>query len=301
LGAGGNRPDYAVVTGVSTGALMAPFAFAGPRYDSVLKAAYTQISAADVFEAGGTGESFVDSWPLKDLIAKEITPALLSDIAAEHRRGRRLFVITTDLDAERSVVWNLGAIASHGGPDALNLFRTVLLASGSIPGAFPPVLIGVESNGKRFSEMHVDGGVGGQFFVAPAGLMESTSGYRLPATQLYIVVNSRLGRDFQVVQRSTPLILSQAVGMAVDVDLRLMLDRTFVASKNSGIGFNVATIPQDFNAPSRGPFDPQYMRALFDAGYDQGKGAAAFATAPPPYPGASAVESSDIGKPGVTK
>jgi len=301
LSAAGNRPDYAVVTGVSTGALMAPFAFAGLHYDAVLKAAYTQISAADIFEAGGTGESFVDSWPLKDLIAKEITPALLTDIAAEHRRGRRLFVVTTDLDAERSVVWNMGAIAAHGGPDALNLFRTVLLASGSIPGAFPPVLIGVESNGKRFSEMHVDGGVGGQFFVAPAALMDSSSGYRIPATQLYIVVNSRLGRDFQVVQRSTPLILSQAVGMAVDVDLRLMLDRTFVASKNSGIGFNVATIPQDFNAPSRGPFDPQYMRALFDAGYDQGKGAAAFATAPPPYPGASAVESSDIGKPGVTK
>ena len=301
LSAAGNRPDYAVVTGVSTGALMAPFAFAGPHYDPVLKAAYTQISAADVFEAGGTGESFVDSWPLKDLIAKEITPGLLADIADEHRRGRRLFVITTDLDAERSVVWNMGAIAAHGGPDALDLFRTVLLASGSIPGAFPPVLIGVESNGKRFSEMHVDGGVGGQFFVAPLALMESTSGYRIPATQLAIVVNSRLGRDFQVVERSTPLILTQAVGMAVDVDLRLMLDRAFVAAKNSGIGFNVATIPQDFNAPSRGPFDPRYMRALFDTGFDQGKGATAFASAPPPYPGGPNVESSDIGKPGVTK
>ena len=185
LTASGKRPDYSVVTGVSTGALMAPFAFAGSRYDDALRDAYTKITAGDIFEAGATPESFVNSWPLKDLIVKEITPTLLADIAAEHRRGRRLFVITTDLDAERSVVWNMGAIAAHGGDDALNLFRSVLLASSSIPGAFPPVLIGVEGNGKHFAEMHVDGGVGGQFFVAPAALMASTSDYRLPATQLY--------------------------------------------------------------------------------------------------------------------
>jgi predicted acylesterase/phospholipase RssA len=293
LSAAGNRPDYAVVTGVSTGALMAPFVFAGSRYDDALKAAYTQISAADIFEVGSTGESFVDSWPLKELIAKQITPALLADVAAEHQRGRRLFVVTTDVDAERSVVWNMGAIAAHGGDAALNLFRSVLLASGSIPGAFPPVLIDVEGNGKRFAEMHVDGGVGGQFFVAPAALMESTSGYRIPATQLYIVVNSSLQPEFQVVERSTPLILSQAVGMAVKVDLRLMLDRSFIAAKNSGVGFNVATIPANFSAPSRGAFDPNYMKALFDAGYAQGKSANPFATQPPSYPGQPASEAND--------
>ena len=309
LSAAGNRPDYSVVTGVSTGALMAPFVFAGSRYDDALKAAYTQISSADIFEIGSTGESFVDSWPLKDLIAKQITPALLTDIAAEHQRGRRLFVVTTDVDAERSVVWNMGAIAAHGGDAALNLFRTVLLASGSVPGAFPPVLIDVESNGKQFAEMHVDGGVGGQYFVVPSALMESTSGYRIPATQLYIVVNSGLQPDFQVVQRSTPIILSQTVGMAVKVDLRLMLDRSFIAAKNSGIGFNVATIPADFSAPNRGAFDPNYMRALFDAGYAQGKSANPFAAQPPPYPGQPAGEaadpqspqSNDVAKPGADK
>jgi Patatin-like phospholipase len=309
LSAAGNRPDYSVVTGVSTGALMAPFVFAGSRYDDALKAAYTQISSADIFEIGSTGESFVDSWPLKDLIAKQITPALLADIAAEYQRGRRLFIVTTDIDAERSVVWNMGAIAAHGGDAALNLFRTVLLASGSVPGAFPPVLIDVESNGKQFAEMHVDGGVGGQYFVVPSALMESTSGYRIPATQLYIVVNSGLQPDFQVVQRSTPIILSQTVGMAVKVDLRLMLDRSFIAAKNSGIGFNVATIPADFSAPNRGAFDPNYMRALFDAGYAQGKSANPFAAQPPPYPGQPAGEaadpqspqSNDVAKPGADK
>jgi predicted acylesterase/phospholipase RssA len=284
LSASGKRPDYSVVTGVSTGALMAPFAFAGQRYDDALRAAYTKITAADVFEVGSTGESFVDSWPLKDLIAKEITPALLAAIAAEHNRGRRLFIITTDLDAERSVVWNMGAIAAHGGNDAIKLFRAVLLASSAIPGGFPPVLIDVEANGKRFQEMHVDGGVGGQFFVAPARLMASTSNYRLPATQLYVVVNTGLEPDFGVVERATPAILTKAVGAAVKVDTRLMIDRAYLAAKRSGAEFDVATIPPSFAAPSRGPFDPDYMRALFQAGYDLGKGATPFSGVPPPYP-----------------
>ena len=287
LSAAGNRPDYAVVTGVSTGALMAPFVFAGPRYDAVLKTVYTQTTAADIFEVGGTGESFLNTWPLRDLIAKQITPALLGDIAAAYRSGRRLFIVTSDLDAGRPVVWNMGAIAAHGGDEALKLFRSVLLASGSIPGAFPPVLIDVEANGKRFAEMHVDGGVGGQFFVAPPALLESTSAFKIPATALYIIINSGLQPDFGVVERSTPTILSQSVSMAIKADLRNLLDRTYVAAKRSGIGFNVATIPPDFSAPSHGAFDPNYMKALFDVGYNQGKSGTPFSTEPPPYPSTS--------------
>jgi len=301
LSAAGKRPDYAVVTGVSTGALIAPFVFAGPRYDAALQAVYTNTSAADIFEVGGTGESFLDSWPLKDLIAKQITPALLADIAAAHHAGRRLFIVTSDLDAERSVVWNMGAIAVHatahstnpGGDDAIKLFRNILLASGSVPGAFPPVLIDVEGNGKRFAEMHADGGVGGQFFVTPPALMQSTSSYKIPADALYIVVNSGLAPEFQVVERRTPAILAQTVSMAIKADLRVLLDRAYVAAKNSGIGFNVATIPPGFNAPSRGAFDPDYMKALFKVGYDQGKSENPFASEPPAFPGSPANGMSD--------
>jgi hypothetical protein len=301
LSAAGKRPDYAVVTGVSTGALMAPFVFAGPRYDAALAAVYTHTSAADIFEVGGTGESFLDTWPLKDLIAKQITPALLADIAAAHQAGRRLFVVTSDLDAERSVAWNMGAIAAHatahpsnpGGDTALKLFRNILLASGSVPGAFPPVLIDVEGNGKRFAEMHADGGVGGQFFVTPPALLQSTSSYKIPADALYIVVNSGLAPEFQVVERSTPAILAQAVSMAIKADLRVLLDRAYVAAKNSGIGFNVATIPPGFNVPSRGAFDPDYMKALFNVGYDQGKSPSPFAAEPPAFLGSPANRMSD--------
>jgi Patatin-like phospholipase len=302
LTAGGKRPDYAVVSGVSTGALMAPFAFAGKQYDEALHKCYTEITAADVFEAGSsTGESFVNSWPLRDFINKQMTPELMADIAAAHRSGRRLFIVTSDLDSQRSVVWNMGAIAAHGGDDAVKLFRKVLLASASIPGGFPPVMIDVEADGKRFQEMHVDGGLGGQFFVAPPSLMASTSDYRLPATQLYIIVNTGLQREFKVVDRFAPMILTQSIGMAVPVDTSLMLDRAYIVAKRSDIDFNVASIPSTFSAPSRGPFDPNYMKALYQVGFDQGSGATAFAVQPPPPPSGPVPQVSHIQKTGANQ
>lgn len=300
LSAAGKRPDFSVVTGVSTGALMAPFVFAGSRYDEALKKAYTTVTAADVFEAGGsTGESFVNSWPLRDFIAKEMTPELMTDIAAAYRGGRRLFVVTTDLDAERFVVWNMGAIAARGGEDARKLFVKVLLASASVPGAFPPVLIDVEADGKRFAEMHADGGLGGQFFLAPPSLMATTSDYRLPATALYIVVNTGLERDFKVVDRFAPSILGQAVGAAVKVDTRLMITLSYAVAKRGGVPFNVATIPASFDAPSRGSFDSKYMGVLFQTGYDQGKSENAFSSEPPPYPSGVSRPPSHIEKTGA--
>jgi len=301
LGESGKRPDYAVVTGVSTGALMAPFIFAGPKYDAALRAAYTKVTAADVFEVGNTGESMVDSWPLKDLIAKQVTPELIADVAAAHRSGRRLFVITTDLDNERSVVWNMGAIAAHGDDAAINLFRTVLLASSAIPGGFPPVLIDVEADGKRFQEMHVDGGVGGQFFVAPAALMAASSDYRLPATQLYVVINTGLQPEFHVIDRSLSAILTTTVGAAVKVDTRLMLDRAYLVAKRSGVDFNVASIPADFSAPSRGAFDPDYMAALFRLGEETGKSATPFRHEPPAYPGRPTLRPNDAEQTGANR
>ena len=141
----------------------------------------------------------------------------------------------------------------------------MLLASGSIPGAFPPVLIDVEANGKHFAEMHVDGGVGGQFFVAPPALMASTSDYRMPATQLYIVINSGLQPDFQVVERSTPAILAQAVGMAVKVDLRLMLDRAYHRGEDAAA--SASTSPPFRRVSTRRAAARSirnYMKALFE-------------------------------------
>ncbi|MCL4712677.1 MAG: patatin-like phospholipase family protein [Pseudorhodoplanes sp.] len=279
LTAAGQRPDFALVTGVSTGALMAPFVFAGPRYDAQLKESYTTITSADIFELGGQGESFFDTWPLKDAIAKRVTPALLADVAAEHRKGRRLFVLTTNLDIERPVAWNMGAIAAAGDRRALELFRAVLLAATSIPGAFPPVLIEVRANGHTFREMHGDGGLHNQFFVAPAKMMASTSSYRLPAP-IYLIINTSLTPTFVVTPRDTIAILNRAVAAGVRTLTRAMIDITYAAARRSDVPFHLAVIDPKFDAPSRGAFDPDYMTALFTFGFEQGKNGLAFRMAP---------------------
>jgi hypothetical protein len=281
--AAGTRPEFSVITGVSTGALMAPFIFAGSKYDDQLRNAYTTINATDIFEIGGKGESLLDTWPLKDLVAKQVTRELLADVAAEHKRGRRLFVLTTNLDAGRPVAWDIGAIASKGDQQALELVRSILMAAISIPGAFPPVLIQAEAGQTRFHEMHVDGGLGAQFYVAPDALQVSTSDFMLPATDLYIIVNMKLGNDFQVTERSTLGILGRTVSAAIKVVARNSIDRAYVLAKRSKVPFHLAFIDEAFSAPSRGPFDSDYMKTLFEFGYAQGKSGIAFHGEPPDF------------------
>ncbi len=276
----GKRPSFSVVTGVSAGALMAPFAFVGPAYDKQLMESYTTINAGDIFEVGGRGESLLDTWPLKILIAKWVTPKLIADIAAEHNRGRRLFVLTTNLDAERFVIWNVGAIAAHGGGAAVKLIRDVLLASASIPGAFPPVLIDVEANGRKFQEMHADGGLGAQFFVAPEKLLSSGSTYRLPATDLYIIINNGMARSFHPTERTTITVLGRALSAAIRAAIRALIDRTHSVAVRGGINFHLAYIEPAFNHVSRGAFDPEYMQALYKFGFERGRNAA-FVSEPP--------------------
>jgi hypothetical protein len=277
----GKRPEFSLVTGVSTGALIAPFAFLGPKYDEALKDAYTKIAAVDIFEVGGKGESLLDTWPLHDLIAKRTTPDLLKAIAAEHARGRRLFIVTTNLDAGRPVAWDIGAIATRGDEDALKLVRNVLVAAVSIPGAFPPVLIDVDVNGKRTQEMHADGGTIGQFYLAPDSMMVSTSTTKLSATDIYLIANMKLGQDFALTERSLVGILNRTVTTAIKYMLRNAIDRAYALAKRSGAGFYFANVPQDFSAPARGPFDPDYMRPLYEAGYAKGASQNPFFREPP--------------------
>jgi len=276
----GTRPEFSLVTGVSTGALIAPFAFLGSRFDDQLRDAYTTISAIDIFEVGGKGESFLDTWPLHGLIEKRVTPELLKAIAAEHARGRRLFILTTNLDAGRPVVWDIGAIATRGDKAALDLVRKVMIAAISIPGAFPPGFIEVEGNGRKFQEMHVDGGLADQFYIAPDSMLVSTATSKLPATDFYIIANMKLNSDFAMTERTTLSILGRTVSTAIKFVTRNAIDRAYATAKRSGIGFYVAYIDPSFSAPARGPFDPDYMKALYEVGFAKGAGPAPFLREP---------------------
>jgi patatin-like phospholipase len=272
----GNRPEFAVVTGASIGALIAPFAFLGSAYDEELGKNFTTITAADVFEDRATRDSLFDYWPLKRLIEQRVTPKLMADIAAEHRRGRRLLVATTNLDAGRRMVWNMGAIAERGDDKALKLFRDVLLASCSIPGFFSPVAIGVEANGKKFQEMHGDGTITAPFFVVPESMLSVTSKSRPPISQLYVIVNSKLSSEFKMPDRSIIGVLGRSIDVALTSALRAEIALMSVGAQRYGIGLRVAHLDPAFNHPSRGPFDGKYMSALFEFGVERGKKGTAF-------------------------
>jgi predicted acylesterase/phospholipase RssA len=272
----GSRPVFSVVTGASTGALIAPYAFLGADYDERLYQQYTTVTAADIVELRATRESMFDDWPLASLIAKIITPELLRNIADEHQRGRRLFVVTTNLDAARPVIWNMGVIAAQGGEEGLRLFRQVLLASASIPGMFQPVMIEVQANGQHFQEMHADGGAAAPFYVAPETVLLGGADHRLPASAIYIVINGKLTPEFQITDRTAASILGRSIGVALKAAARAEIMAVHSVARRQGIDVSVAAVAPAFSYETHGPFDTQRMKALFDIGFEQARNRAAF-------------------------
>ncbi len=270
----GDRPAFGVVTGVSTGALIAPFAFVGPGADGALKQNYTEISAADVFEFGGTRDSLTDTWPLKERIERSVTPALLKAVAAEHARGRRLLIATTQVDSERPALWDMGAIATlnaSGDPRALKLFREIVLASTAVPGVFPPVLIPASSGAKSFEEMHDDGGAMGPFFLAPAAAVAGETRLILPASRVYLVVNNRLDPEFQMAGRSVLSVLGRTMSAAIKAQTRAALALTRSYAQRTGLDLQIAQIDRRFTQTSERPFDRPYLQALFAHGRSLGR------------------------------
>ncbi|MCJ2104539.1 patatin-like phospholipase family protein [Methylobacterium sp. E-041] len=271
--ASGRRPAFGVITGVSTGALIAPFAFIGAAGDAALREAYTTVSAADVFEFGGSAEALTDTWPLKRRIEKAVTPRLLKAIAAEHAKGRRLLVATTELDTERPVLWDMGAIATIGDDKALNLFRSIVLASSAVPGVFPPVSIdsttvdGKTNQGKTIQEMHVDGGTTAPFFLAPKPALiaaqTGAGGVRIPARTVYLVVNNKLAPYFQMATHTTLSVLGRAMSSAIKAQTRDALALADAFARRESIDLKVAEIDDRFTDTSPAPFDQRYMKALF--------------------------------------
>ncbi len=275
LSARHERPSYAMVTGVSAGALIAPLAFLGPPYDPELRRAWTSGIAASIGSGGILTFLFSQDSrraALYDLVSAFVDQELLRRIAAEHRLGRRLLVVTTNLDAQRPVVWDLGTIAASGQPSALGLIRNILTASASIPGVFAPTLIDVEANGKHFSELHVDGGATLQVFTIPEAILARGASAKRPTrlpVRLYIVINNRLKPDFEVVEGSTGPVLTRSLESLIKTHARLTLVATREFARDHNIDFNLSYIGDDFPPELKPSFDTAYMRAVFKYGYDK--------------------------------
>ena len=286
---GENRLEFEVVTGVSTGALIAPFAFLGSEYDPVIKELYTKTSTKDIIRQknaliGIFSNALSDSRPMQKLIAKHITMEFMKKVADEYEIGRRLFVGTTNLDAQRPVIWNMGEIASYRNDVALDLFRKVLLASASIPGAFPAVLFEVEANGQTFRELHVDGGVTNNAFFLPirVGLRDYLKklGLKVQPT-MYVIRNSSSAPDWGPVQNKTLGIAKRSIDTLVKNSTNGDLHKLYTFTQINNIGFNVTSVPDSFNQKSKELFDPLYMTKLYEVGYKEGLNGVTWDTAPP--------------------
>jgi hypothetical protein len=280
---------FKVVTGVSSGALIAPMAFLGPEHDDALTEAYTGITQRDIFESRGIitalfSDALADTVPMTKLIERYVTPGLLEAIAAEYAKGRLLFVGTTNLDARRPVVWNMTAIAASEAPGALELFRKVLLASAAIPGAFPPVMIDVELEGKPFQEMHVDGGTMAQVFLYPPSLkvgQMSADRSIQRERRVYIIRNARLDPEWADVKRRTFSIASRAISTLIHTQGLGDLYRIYLATQRDGVDYNLAFVGPDFTTKHHTEFDAAFMQALYDYGYGLGKQGYPWSKTPP--------------------
>ena len=287
----GTRPEFDVVTGVSTGALVATLAFLGPQWDPALKRFYTSVTDKDVFIRNSYlsalfSDSFRDSEPLGNLIQWIVDEKILAAIAAEHAKGRRLYVGTTHLDARRLVVWDMGEIASRGRPEDLTLFRKVLLASASIPGFFPPVPIDVQIDGQPAEELHVDGGVTASLFfrspqVAPDQLRRL--GERpLDGSNVYIIVAGKLYADPGCVERRLLPIAADSISALLYSQSRGDLFQLYALSLATGMNYRMTSIPADLDLPRDATsFDPKVMGWLFEQGLERAKSGKLWRTTPP--------------------
>ena len=288
----GTRPEFALVTGISTGALIAPFAFLGSDYDDTLEEAYTSLTTEDVAEMRSKlsvlyNDAMADSAPLRAHIAKYVTQDVVNAIAREHRRGRRLFIATTNLDALRPVIWNIGLIAGTDRPDAAELIRTIMLASASIPTAFPPQYIQVEAGGQRYDEIHVDGGMISQAFLYPVGMDWSVVLKKLKVKgkpRAYVIRNSRLRPDWVAMDPSRTLSIA---GRSTESLIRTQglgdLYRIHYEAKRDGLDYFWTAIPDDFDVVPKEPFDPAYMKKLIEIGRQRIMSETAWKSVPPDY------------------
>jgi len=287
----GHRPVFKIVTGVSTGALMAPYAFLGPDYDGALRQFYTTTASHNIFRRLSMvpqllgGESLADTGPLMAMLEQAVDAEFLRAVAQAHESGRRLYIGTADLDSQRFVVWNMGLIATSGRSGALELFRRVMLASASVPIAFPPVFFDVEAGGRRYDEMHVDGAVSANVFYTGGAFSFSAAragvGRGHGREDIFVIHNGQLLPAPATTSRSLRSIAMRAFQLAAKSKTIGDLFRIYAVSLRESAGFKMITIPEGAELSGSEVFDPVVMRQLYEIGYRKALDGPVWLTDPP--------------------
>jgi predicted acylesterase/phospholipase RssA len=267
----GTRPTFDVVTGVSTGALIAPYAFLGPEWDQQLLDAFTGLAGDGLRQSRGLavifGSSIYSGKPLRNLIDAYVSDDMIHAIAQEAAKGRLLLVATTDVASGESVVWDLGSIAMNGGASARTLFRDVLVASASVPGMFPPVIIRIEEDGFSHDQAHVDGAATMPFFVPPAFLQRTRNGPDTGRTAVFVIVDGSLSEGARTTRLTARAILSRSIRVGLDHLLLTTLELTAATAQLEGADLQYSSLPLDYPLPDAFDFGAGIRRPLFHYAY----------------------------------
>ena len=270
----GNRPSFDVVTGVSTGALIAPLAFLGPEYDQRLRRLYLSDQARGLVDINWRGfgvfsPSLLRGDVLRRMVGENITDDILHRIASEHRAGRRLLVMTTNLDTQRAVVWNIGAIAGSGRADALALVRQVLIASASVPGVLPPVPIKAVVDGKQIEELHSDGGSSAQFFTLPEQLIVAPNHAGKENLHIYVIINNALIPEFAMSPERALPIMARAYAILLKTHTKQGLIALYNFAQRSDMDLDIASIDAQVPYSMTDPLNHHYMTSVYRIGYQK--------------------------------
>lgn len=273
----GDRPTFDVVTGISTGALVAPFAFLGAEYDGPMKEFYTTLEAKDLYKMkpirGLFGEALADNTRMAAKVDETLSPKLICEIAREHRNGRRLYIGTTAAESRQFVVWDIGAIANRGRPEEdKKLIKQILLGSSAIPGVFPPQHITVDVDGVCVTERHIDGGVSQSIFIHPPYVApadrSADSNADLAGTNLYLVVAGKLYADLEKIKPLALSLVGKEISAMIYAQGRGDLQRIFTSSTLIGANYFLTAIPPEYPAPTSSmEFKLPVLTGLFKEGY----------------------------------
>lgn len=291
----GSRPVFKIVSGISTGALIAPFAMLGSEYDETLKELFTTTTADDIFKKESIvgaywRESIDDNHPLQEMVHRFMNDEMIDAIGMAHNKGQRLFIATTNFDAQRPVIWNMGAVANSKHPDAYAVFRKIVVASTSIPVLFPPTFFAVEANGKVYDEMHVDGGTVGQMFFYGSSLdwsamLKDAVGSENFTDQsvLYAIIDGEVDPSYDAVRRRLAPIAQRTIKTMIKVSAWSALYRMFMHAEVGGYGFKFISLPDDYEPQSKRQYDPVEMGRMFDIGVAMGLMGEGWQTVPPGF------------------
>jgi len=267
----GTRPEFDVVTGVSGGALVAPYAFLGPSWDAQLLDAFTGVAGENLLQSRGLGVIFGSSVysgkPLRQLINAYVSDEMIRAIAREAAKGRLLLIATTDVASGEPVVWDLGAIAKNGGSSARTLFRDVLVASASVPGMFPPVIIRVAKDGLNDDQAHVDGAATVPFFVPPALLQAARSVPTSGRAAIFVIVDGSLSEGARTTRLTAHAILARSIRVGLDHLLLTTLQLTAATAQLQGADLQYSSLPADYPLPDAFVFSASIRRPLFHYAY----------------------------------